>query len=323
MKRRPSAFTLLELLTVIAILTLLIAILVPSLTAARRQAKANVCLSKMKGIATAFAVYLNENKDNFPPMRLRNLYPTATEEYHNEYLAKSPRWQWFLETDSGPVIDPAPMKRLRRPWGDMETGLEKQTMTMTNDVFICPALDDEEYARNIRNGAYGYNYQYLGNSRQDSDPNRWDNFSVPLHRIKSTASTVLIADSRGGGNPHGLHSYTLDPPRLAVEQNAKKFGPDADMVPPGLDPEVYQFSPVEMRHRGLGNVAFVDAHVEAMTLQQLGYELLGDNPDEKKKKNTAVPVLDPTDTTVRATNRLWTGSGQDPIADQREQSEPP
>lgn len=334
MRRRSTAFTLIELLAVIAILTLLIGILVPSLSAARRQAKANVCLSKMKGIATAFAVYLNENKDHFPPMRLKKLYPTATEEYHNEYLAKSPRWQWFLETESGPVIDPKPMERLRRPWGDVENGLERFTMTMTTDVFTCPALDDEEYAKNIRNGAYGYNYQYLGNTRQQSDPNRWANFSVPLHRIKAPSGTVLIADSRGAGKPHGLHSYTLDPPRLGVEQNAEQFGPDADMVRAGQDPVLYQFSPVEMRHRGLGNVAFVDAHVEAMTLKQLGYELLGKDEDEEKTKNTAVPVIvnkeglpievpDPDDITITATNRLWTGLGADRFADERERAQPP
>ena len=310
---------MIELLAVIAILTLLIGILVPSLTAARQQAKANVCLSKMKGIATSFVVYLNENKDTFPPFRLKKLYPTAPDdpefEYFNEYMAKSPRWQWFLETDSGPVIDPKPMERLRRPWGDKETGLEQFTMTMTTDIFTCPALVDEEYARNIRNGAYGYNYQYLGNTRQHSDPKRWDNFSVPMHRIKVPAGTVLIADSRGAGNPHGLHSYTLDPPRLATEQNAKQFGPDADMVRAGQDPVLYQFSPVEMRHRGFGNVAFVDAHVEAMKLEQLGYEL--------NEKKIPIPRLDPTDTTIKATNRLWTGLGQDHFAADRERSPSP
>ncbi len=325
LKRRLPAFTLIELLVVIAILTLLIGILVPSLSASRQQAKANVCLSKMKGIATSFAVYLNENQDYFPPHRLKKLYPSAPDipEYSNEYQAKSPRWQWFLETDSGPVIDPKPMERLRRPWGDQERGLERYTMTMTSDVYTCPALDNEEFARNIRNGAYGYNYQYLGNARQHSDPNRWDNFAVPSHRIKSPAATVLIADSRGAGKPHGLHSYTLDPPRLAIEQNAVQFGPDADMVPKGLDPVVYQFSPVEMRHRGLGNVAFVDTHVEAMTLDQLGYEMQGDNPDEKKNKNTAIPVLDPKVPTVTANNRLWTGLGQDRFANEREPPKPP
>jgi len=200
-------------------------------------------------------------------------------------------------------------------------------MTMTSDVFTCPALDDEEYAKNIRNGAYGYNYQYLGNARQDSgDHKRWDNFSVPMHRIKAPAGTVLIADSRGAWKPHGIHSYTLDPPRLGVEQNATRFGPDREHVPVGASEEekdLFTFSPVEMRHRGLGNVAFVDTHVEALTLKQLGYELLGIDENEKKKKNTAVPVLDPTVNTVTATNRLWTGLGQDRFADERERANPP
>jgi len=319
--RRRSAFTLLELLTVIAILTLLMGILIPSLTAARRQAKANVCLSKMKGISTAFTIYLNENKEHFPPVRLPKLYPTApdTPEYANEYQAKSPRWQWFLENDSGPVIDPKPMARLKRPWGDEEAGMGKRTTTMTIDVFTCPALDAEEFANDISDGAYGYNYQYLGNTRQDTDPKRWDNFSVPRHRLKTPSMTVLMADSRGADKSHGKDSYMLDPPRLAVEQNAKRFGPDPDHVhaPRAEDKALFQFSPVEMRHRGFGNVSFTDGHGEAMTLLQLGYERLGDNPDEKKKKDTAVPVPDPTVSTATATNRLWTGSGQDTYADTR------
>jgi prepilin-type N-terminal cleavage/methylation domain-containing protein len=52
-----KAFTLIELLVVIAIIALLIAILLPSLEAARRQAKLNACLSHIKNIATSSRVY--------------------------------------------------------------------------------------------------------------------------------------------------------------------------------------------------------------------------------------------------------------------------
>lgn len=55
--RTRSAFTLIELLVVIAIIALLIAILLPSLDAARRQAKQNACLSHIKNIATSSRVY--------------------------------------------------------------------------------------------------------------------------------------------------------------------------------------------------------------------------------------------------------------------------
>ena len=52
-----SAFTLIELLVVIAIIALLIAILLPSLEAARRQSKQSACLSHIKNIATSSRVY--------------------------------------------------------------------------------------------------------------------------------------------------------------------------------------------------------------------------------------------------------------------------
>ena len=96
-----------------------------------------------------------------------------------------------------------------------------------------PRLPQHEF--DIRNGAYGYNYQYLGNARRDSEGDRWDNFPVGSQRVRSAGQTVLFADSRGAGRIHGKHSYTLDPPRLAVEARATKFGPGSSNVAVGLD----------------------------------------------------------------------------------------
>jgi len=59
-------FTLIELLVVIAIIALLMAILLPSLQRARKQAKALVCQANLKQWGQVLAVYLEDNAGRLP-----------------------------------------------------------------------------------------------------------------------------------------------------------------------------------------------------------------------------------------------------------------
>ena len=65
-KNGSGGFTLIELLVVVAIIALLISILLPSLTAARNNAKAAKCGSNLAQVGKAVHGYLAENNSTFP-----------------------------------------------------------------------------------------------------------------------------------------------------------------------------------------------------------------------------------------------------------------
>jgi len=74
--RRASAFTLVELLTVMFIISALIAILVPSLSAARNAAKKAVSKKALDSIGVGLETFKNENEKDF---RRTNGYPPSFE----------------------------------------------------------------------------------------------------------------------------------------------------------------------------------------------------------------------------------------------------
>lgn len=64
--RSPAAFTLTELLTVIAIIGILAAILIPLIGRARESAARTKCMSNLRQIGIAIKLYSSDNKGFFP-----------------------------------------------------------------------------------------------------------------------------------------------------------------------------------------------------------------------------------------------------------------
>ncbi|HXE71769.1 MAG TPA: type II secretion system protein [Candidatus Nitrosotenuis sp.] len=77
----PRAFTLVELLVVLAILAVLAAILVPNFVRSRAQGRVTACKSNLKNIGTALEMYSTDHS---------KLYPLALDRLTPNYLKSLP-----------------------------------------------------------------------------------------------------------------------------------------------------------------------------------------------------------------------------------------
>ncbi len=64
--KKQSAFTLVELLLVIAIIAVLIALLIPALSGVREQANRIKCMANLRSIGQAMHLYANDNRNQYP-----------------------------------------------------------------------------------------------------------------------------------------------------------------------------------------------------------------------------------------------------------------
>ncbi len=281
----PRAFTLIELLVVIAIMGILISILLPTMAGARNAAKATLDLSNLRSLGQGLEMYASEEQ-SFPALRL----PRG--EVHESTGRPRARWHWALGDYVGRPYSP----RGAEEYDDFLNG-RNPTPRLDNRVFMDPSHHLEDFMGTggdieaLRNGSYGYNYQYLGNSRNEGPDGGFANYPVRESKIFFASETISFADSLGNQNRRlegGLrqHAYTLDPPRLDTEHNSAQSFAQSDGK-----------SPADARHLGRANVAFLDGHATPMTLEEMGYVV------EDRENN--IVANDAGD------NRLWNGMNAD------------
>ncbi len=98
-----SAFTLIELLVVISIIAVLIAILLPALSSARRHSQAVKCATNLHHVGQSMSTYLADSVGVYPPAYIYPYDPDGSYDLNNQLAVNDHpfgyiHWSWYLYT---------------------------------------------------------------------------------------------------------------------------------------------------------------------------------------------------------------------------------
>lgn len=172
--RLRGGFTLVELLLVIAVITILAAMLLPAFERAMKVARQVNCLSNTKQMISGVVSYTSDYRKTLPNSNLtiggRN-YAT--------------HWIYLLG-----------------PYTELEVASPRD-VNVHGTIYRCPSFQAEHLWRGDAyygldtswlGGGYGINYWYLGYSaagEQCDPPPRW----VKLNQVSAPASTIYLGDA--------------------------------------------------------------------------------------------------------------------------------
>jgi prepilin-type processing-associated H-X9-DG protein/prepilin-type N-terminal cleavage/methylation domain-containing protein len=173
---RLGGFTLVELLVVVGVIAVLIGLLVPALSGARRRAGGITCESNLRQWGMATLMYANEN-GGFLPRRGQGVGPTAQVTRPTDWFNALPPLMKGLEYgDADPSVRTLiSSNSIPRPWD--------------NSVWICPQANDMpgQYY-----WAFGMNMalSVWEANQNNGQPNK-------ITGVGPTATMVLFADAPG------------------------------------------------------------------------------------------------------------------------------
>jgi len=313
MRCARRGFTLIEILVVIGILGILVMLLLPALQAARESARSIQCQSNLRQMGLGVTHYSDRWEGMLPPFKLSESgrpVKISVGDDADAVLVDKPRWPSILSPFWGGTFDLDEYRVLSNATGRIDDSVA----VVTNNILVCPDAPGRNVVRSL---GYGYNYQFLGNTRPkhfdapiDLPGARYANFPVSISSATASHMTVVFADAMGSAGelpaharlPYsgverlidsvGNHGYTLAPPRSyppdGVNFNNAQYGP-SQCTPAS------RMCPVEPRHNGRVNVVFLDGHTASMTPEDLGYSV---NLDGSFNRNGR-------------TNKFFSGKGVD------------
>jgi prepilin-type N-terminal cleavage/methylation domain-containing protein len=205
--RCTGGFTLVELLVVIGIIALLIAILLPSLRAAREHANRAKCMANHKQLMSAFIMYTNENKLWVPFVN--------SDKVESGGVYKGPGWLylWKGPGDAGRSLE-----------SDVEDGAFWKDLR-TREVYRCP-MDQAPYTQGVTRPLTSYLMNGQLNTR-DSDPKKFSMYKVTSFR---SMDIVFWEVNDSTGNAGYWNDGCNDPDQGLTARHGKSKGSSGGII---------------------------------------------------------------------------------------------
>ncbi|MCU0791405.1 MAG: DUF1559 domain-containing protein [Opitutaceae bacterium] len=223
--RQIRAFTLIELLTVIAIIGILAAIIIPTVGRVRSSARDASCKSNLRQIALATNLFTTE----------RGVFPLSS--------GNTPGGNW---------------RNALRPY--MNAGPAVANNENNSETVVCPArvVIPTNPADNLR-ASYSAHPRILVNP---GDLTAGTPGAVSVSKVKRPSQVILFGDATQQTNG-GSHGQFWSVTAMTTNQDSANGLEEPIEADPATDIDPAGQAYIRYRHNGAANMVFVDAHVES------------------------------------------------------------